>query len=424
MILFYFLVLLMPFLYPPFLSRIISADVAFKVVGLACLPYALYRIASRGGFPAYFRTWQARLFVLFYAIAAISHVRNILEWHFFSSTFTTLTSFLVLFFITLAVVDSLPRLRGVLFAASVAVALGSVRVIEEYLRTGERAGMTVGDSNYFATSAVLVVPVALLMVMHNKKRWERLGYGACLAVSLVGITVCASRGGFLALAAASMYLLSQFRHRIRNLLLIGLVVVPLLLFLPVSPLQRFLHPTYSDRESTAFHLLAWKAGLGMINAHPLFGVGLGRFKPMMPFYEPGLALYAPGVKSIGHNSYLEVAAELGLPTLGVFVGILFFSCRSLGRARKRARQARNRPLYCTALGLQAGLVGYMVGAASISAEYQKLLWLAIMLSICLPSFVRVRISEDSGPETTRSGHDLTHADAEFAEKEFAFFGNC
>jgi O-antigen ligase len=152
-----------------------------------------------------------------------------------------------------------------------------------------------------------------------------------------------------------------------------------MVFSPSSPLRRFLHPASSDEASVEFHKIAWEAGLRMIETHPLFGIGLGNFKPVMRWYAP------PGTEwsSIAHNTFIEVAAELGLPALGVFVGILVFAYRSLGRAGRQARIAGDRMMYLAALGLQAGFVGYLVGACSVSAEYTKLFWLVIFLSTCL-----------------------------------------
>jgi O-antigen ligase len=188
------------------------------------------------------------------------------------------------------------------------------------------------------------------------------------------------------MGTAFLYLVARSKHRVRNLILVGIAVVPLLIFSPSSPLHRFLHPDYSDRESTENHITAWKAGIRMIGTHPILGIGLGNFKPMMHLYVP------PGTawSTIAHNTFLEVAAELGLPALGIFAGILVFTYRSLGKAGRRARLAGDRVMYLATVGLQAGFVGYLVGACTISAEYTKLFWLVIFLSMCLPHVLRVR----------------------------------
>jgi hypothetical protein len=131
-------------------------------------------------------------------------------------------------------------------------------------------------------------------------------------------------------------------------------------------------------------VVAWKAGLRMIAAHPLDGVGIGNFKVLMPRYVDS------DVKNdtIAHNSYLEVAAEMGIPQLLIFLGIMFFSGRSFEQIRRRVKHSGPKFVYKAALGLEAGLAGYAVGALTISAEYQKLFWLVLCLSMCLPALAR------------------------------------
>ena len=385
MIFYYLLVVLMPFTNPPYISRVVSGEIAFKLLGAICALYACAYLLLQGRLPRYFRARQARWFLLLYVIACLSYLFLGLAQNILLSPFMVYSSFLLLLFVTLSIVDSLARLKWVLFSANAALALGSVRVIMEWLQfrsvyAGYRAGMSVGDSNYFATSAVLCLPFAFLMVLNAEEQWEKLFFAGCLGISLLGVTVCASRGGFLGLTAASLFLVARSANRIRNWILISVVVLPLALFLPISPLQRLLHPSRSDNEAKQARLDAWQAGMEMIRTHPWIGVGLGNFKPLMPrFADPHSR-----IDTIAHNTYLEVAAELGLPTLLVFLAIPFFSYRSLERVIKRKRRPGREFPYYAALGLQAGLVGYLVGAFFLSAEYQKLFWLVIMLSMCLP----------------------------------------
>jgi O-antigen ligase len=421
MIIFYILVLLMPFANPPFLSRIVSDTVAFKIVGAACVSYSIFHLVVRGSLPPYLRTWQARLFGLLYPLAAASYVTRGHGGAFSSGALMSYTSFVLLFFVVLSIVDTHAKVRWVLLCANAAVALGSFRVIEEWWRfrsidPSYRAGISVGDNNYFSTTSALCIPFALLMLLHCKKRWERLFYGVCLALSLVGVTLCGSRGGTLAMGAALLYVVARSRRRVRNLFLVGILVAPLMIFFPSSPLRRFLHPALSDRESVEYHIGAWKAGLSMIRTHPLFGIGLGNFRPMMNFYAP------PGTtwSTVGHNSFVEVAAEMGLPALGIFVGILVFTYLTLGGAGRRARIAGDGRMYLATLGLQAGFVGFLVGACFISAEYAKLFWVVIFLSMCLPSLAPLSPSKW---KTRRAGGGRVQPDGEFAAREFAWLAD-
>ncbi|HEU5334628.1 MAG TPA: O-antigen ligase family protein, partial [Terriglobales bacterium] len=168
--------------------------------------------------------------------------------------------------------------------------------------------------------------------------------------------------------------------------------LPPLLLLPSSPLQRFIHPKYSDIAGKKDRLIAWKAGLRMVEAHPVTGIGVGEFKPQMQRY----ADRGVGFSSIAHNTYLEVAAETGLPTFAVFLALVFLTYRGFGKARRRTAESGPPLVHMAALGLQAGFVGYVVGAFFLSAEYQKMFWMWIFLSMCMAYFSSMPAPE-SGP---------------------------
>ena len=392
MILFYILVALTPFANPPLIWRILGNTGTFKILGALCVLYALVDIGRRGTIPAYFRTWQARLFVALLLLASASFFAIGQGSFFRNTTLLIYLDFVVFFFVTIALINSPRRLHWVLTASVIGITYGSVDIIREWLYMHRynpwyRAGDAVGDGNYFSTSAALILPFVFLMIFNAKKFSGKLFFLGCLLISLTAIMLTGSRGGALAVATSFLYVIWHSRHRVRNFALVGVVTVPLLIFVPVSPLYRLLHPTAHGINSEQTRLDAWVAGLKMFESHPIFGVGLGNFKVLMPEYA------APGVdfESMAHNTYIEYLAELGPLGLMLFVAITFSAFFSLRKVRRRARD--NGPpseLYLAALSLEAGLLGYLVGALFLSAEYEKLLWVVIFLSVCLPTLVRPR----------------------------------
>lgn len=387
MILFYLLVALAPFVSPPIIWLVLGDTGTFKVLGGLCVIYVIIDMMRGGLIPAYFRTAQARLFVALFFFAAISFfaMSNSAQ----NTTLLMYTDFVIFFFVTVSLVNSTRRLRWTLLASMLGIAYGSADIIREWLRfhstmANYRSGDSVGDGNYFSTSAALILPFVLLMIFHVKKTWEKLFFLGCFLISMVAITLTGSRGGALAIAASLLYLIWHSRHRVRNLALIAVVILPLAIFVPVSPLNRLLHPRTHGINTEQTRLEAWSAGLKMFESHPLFGVGVGNFKSLMPLYA------APGVdfKSIAHNTYIEYLAELGPLGLFLFVAIVFCAFRSLRKVRRRLREMDQRSfLYLTALSLESGLIGYLLGACFLSAEYEKLFWVVIFLSICLPRLV-------------------------------------
>jgi O-antigen ligase len=408
MILFYFLVAIMPLTDHRIWSQLVGELTAFKYVGAACILYALVRLTTRRTIPTYFRTSQACLLIVLYVIAVGSYLTKSLPVQFELSPLMSYTSFILLFVVTLSVVDSLRRLRWVMLVAIGSVAFASLYMIREWqhyhnLYEGFRPGWVVGDPNYFTISALLTLPLAFHLMLGSRRPWERVFCAGCLLVTVLAVTLGASRGGFLGLVVAFLFVLWHSHARLRNLAMVGALVLPLSFILPISPLGRLLHPSNVDKGAEDSRTAVWQAGLRMMEAHPIAGIGLGNFKPLVQGYERGDA----AVESIGHNAYLEIGAEMGLPALFVFFGILFSSYLTLGRVRAYAFRARQPFVWQAALGLQAGLVGAAVAIFFVSGQYQKLLWLAIFLSMCMPEVVRSSILTPNpldGPNVAAAGN--------------------
>ena len=389
MILFYILIAVTPFPNPPIVWRVLGSTATFKVLGALCLICAVIDIIRRGSIPRYFHTWQARLFAALILLASVSFfVRG--YGHFLENTTLLIYSdFIVFFFVTITLVHSRNRLRWVLLAAACGIAYGSADIIREWLSwhqivSGYRSGDSVGDGNYFSTTAALIVPFVFLMMFRARKSLEKLFFLGCSLLSVTAIMLTGSRGGALAVGASLLYVTLHSPHRVRNLILIGVLTVPLAVLVPVSPVQRLLHPNERGINTEQTRLQAWNAGLKMFESHPFFGVGLGNFKVLMPTYADA----GDETDTIAHNTYLEYLAELGPLGLLFFVTIAFCAFHSLRRVRTQTHEAGPTSyLHLVALALESGLVGYLVGACFLSAEYEKLFWVVIFLSICLPGLV-------------------------------------
>src|ERR1700687_2951721 len=104
MILFYFLVGIMPLTEHRIWGQFIGELTVFKYVGAACVLYALARLTTRQTIPAYFHTWQARLLVVFYSIAVVSYFTKGSADSFAVSPLMSYLSFILLFFVTVTVV--------------------------------------------------------------------------------------------------------------------------------------------------------------------------------------------------------------------------------------------------------------------------------------------------------------------------------
>jgi O-antigen ligase len=382
-----------------------------KYVGMACLPYAMVHLNIRRSAPPLFATWQARLFVGLFFVFTLSYITTPQAVVWTNSHWLTYVSFLMLFFITVSIVDSLDRLRWVLLAASSSLALASLYVLRDWqlyhaLYRDYRPGWVVGDPNYFTVNILLFIPTTFLLVLQPRPRWQQWYCGGCFIITLFGVWISASRGGFLGILVCCLCLILRSKRRVRNMVLLGAAFVAVTAFSPVSPIQRFRNPSIGDQQSADTHVALMHGGVRMILAHPLLGVGLDNFRfHIAEFVTSEESGRMDVVKRIAHNSYVEIGAEAGLPGLLLFLGMLLSCLLSLEQVAQTSKRLGNSTLRQIALGLQAGLLGSCVSIFFVSGEYQKMLWLAVFLTMCLPPLVDEIASKQRALRRRAAGQD-------------------
>lgn len=390
MIFFYLLVTVLPLTVHPVWSMFVGDLTVVKYLGFVCVLYAAAELMTQPRSVDFFRTWQARLFLGFMALVTVSYLAHSGRVALELSPFMVCLSLAMMFFATLILVNSLTRLRWTLVAGIGGLAFASLYVLREFQKyyspnTPMRPGYVVGDPNYFTLSAVLCIPLAFALMQERRPRWLRPFAVTCLITMILAVTVAASRGGFLGLLTSFFFVLWRSKQRARNFVVLACLIVPLSVVAPISPLARLVSPSRSDGEAKDTRYVLWGAGLSMFQENWLTGVGVGLFKSQAPAYqEPG----SRKVQAIAHNTYIQLAAELGVVGIVVFLAVLVAAFRSLQRTAAQALRLRFSLLYHSATGIQGGLVGYTVGAFFVSAEYQRLLWFMIFVSICLSELTR------------------------------------
>src|SRR5260370_2778654 len=322
MIFFYILVLSIP-LNNHWLLSGRGEFTVFKGLGLACLPFALAHLA--------FRPASLNLNAMFPALAAGFAIEM---FSYFSHggtlgapVFANRVSMLLLFFLIIALVDSIARLRRVILIMIGSVTIAAVYVVRDWqfnrMYADYRPGGISADANYFALCASVCMLLSLQLVTSRPTRWEKRYLYGCLAITSVAFLMAASRGGFVGLAIGLFFLMFRSRRGVRAPVLIWLVIAPLLVLVPNTSIQRILHPGKGDEDAVDARHITWAAGLRMIEAHPIGGIGLGPFRSLVVSYA-GINDQINGqpVHRRAHHTYIEVAAELGIPRLLAYLALI------------------------------------------------------------------------------------------------------
>lgn len=168
----------------------------------------------------------------------------------------------------------------------------------------------------------LVMLIALLLFGSSRlpKRWVWIFCGVLLAVVLyLGET----RAVWIATALACLYLVWFWKKW-----LVAVVPVAVALIFVVSPpvmRERFTSLFHARQvDSNTFRIIAWDAGVQMIEKHPLLGLGPEGPKYHFQEYVPPKIWESrpPGFYQHLHNIYLQYGAERGIPTLLGFFWLL------------------------------------------------------------------------------------------------------
>ncbi|MBV9182166.1 MAG: O-antigen ligase family protein [Acidobacteria bacterium] len=351
-----------------------------KWLGIVCCAYACIRLLQDRRRPVFLGSWQARCFLTLLALSTISYLALSKTDGLSFSPMFSYVSYALLFFTTVALVNTYERFYKTLLAALAGATWASLYVIREFQASGGmnlRPGYVAGDSNYFATCTVLVIPIAVYMLRMKGSRWERWFCGVSLVLMLLAFTLASSRGGLFGLCVAAAYMLLRSARSRRLAVLITVLLLPLLWLSPASPLARMLHPSFGDVMGEQIRRDFWRVGLEMIRKHPITGIGLGNFTAIS-------STKVGAQHGIACNTFLEITAELGIPGLIAYCGIVLGAISHTSKLRAAGKMRRDRSLLYAAEGIQAGLIGFSAAAVFVSAEYQKPFWVMIAVTATIP----------------------------------------
>jgi O-antigen ligase len=385
----------MPFVRHPFWSSDVGEMTAIKYLGGVCLILAVIRLSGRPGLIRAIYPGPLLWSVAFLVLGFLSAIDDTAVTDIGQRSIMSVVSFLVLLIATLVFVDSPKSLRTVLLVAIASMAYASLHLLREWQAYGHfamnyRPGWIAGDPNYFTISALIVLPITYHLLQAPLGAWERRLCLFSFTFTLIATVLAASRGGFLAGLGAGALILYRSHRPLRKLSVALAVGIPLLLVAPASPLTRLLTPAPSDTQASDARTQHWSAAIAMFSASPFTGTGLGTFRLHVPDFSDSTLRRA----FVAHNSYLELAAELGLPGFIAFVGILVSSYRAAGAARLRTVRSDTFVHHAVA-GLQPSLLAFGLAIFFLSAHFTKLFWLMVFITARLPSLID-SLSTDAG----------------------------
>jgi putative inorganic carbon (hco3(-)) transporter len=227
-------------------------------------------------------------------------------------------------------------------------------------------------------------PVLAFARYEMKGRTRPLWYAAAILLTLCAVLTF-SRGAALAFYGAAFLIAGVKKDKvILILLIVSLLAMP---FLLPSGVREWGKTTHSFLEffCNSDRIAFYRSAIQMIKTHPVIGVGVNTFSKVYHVYKVHDVDIITGETCYAHNNYLQMAGEIGLAGLGIF---MFFVLAVFWRLRKiYVDTSREAFVRNCALGLAAGILAFLLNGLTESSFYFSkivvLFWFVAGLAVSL-----------------------------------------
>jgi O-antigen ligase/Tfp pilus assembly protein PilF len=292
-------------------------------------------------------------FLLLIGLMTISLVRS----EYFAVSFKDYVIFLSYFLLFFLVINNIKQkqqfdaLIKFFFFTSFVVALFALLHyygLEPYLKDMTWLISTIGQKNWTSNYLAMVFPIVFsyFLLEENKKK---IVYYLLLSILYTVLLIFQSRGVWISAGLTlilGIFFLYKFRlfnilrqnKRWLFLLFITLILITVIYSIPSThnPLNKNtetipqkITSVYEDNFSSInSRLLMWYTAFEMIKDKPFLGIGVGLYKMDYLDYQAGFLEQNPNYLKYhsraeeAHNEYFQLAAELGIIGLGIFLYIL------------------------------------------------------------------------------------------------------
>lgn len=220
---------------------------------------------------------------------------------------------------------------------------------------------------------------------------------------LAGLFMTKSRGGlFLTLLCGgwliTMIVLKMRLHSLLRKAFVGIAAIMMLALLAWSFVNfgaMFERKLKSEGLNPHTRLEIFSAVIPMIADHPLLGTGLGSFPGAFQQYRPD-NISSDGIIDKAHNSYLEFAAEMGIPALVILMGALGW----MGFLLARGVHVRKERYVTPALGLAVWVFAALNSLIDFPLQVAGLAGVFIAIIVVCVSQTDPRFSEPAHSSTS------------------------
>lgn len=287
------------------------------------------------------------------------------------TTTTRYASFALFFVIVTQFAHDRRLARRIVWVLSATTAISAGLGLYEYF-TGGSPVATLRYSNADDFGFILATSLPLMFWLLGTRKALR-----PLVIGMIGLVFAAlllslARGALVGLGVGVVFLLLTDKRRFQLTLVGGLLAAVAAVAVVHSNPARFqnalLLKSVVAQQNVATRYEVWGAAARLASEHPLLGVGPGNFQFF--FFKLTERPVGTFALTVAHNAYLDIAAELGVIAMALFVIYLLMS---FARLTDSVRRGYGEPGLAQALRIS--LVIASVISLTLSEQYYLPFWL-------------------------------------------------
>ena len=318
-----------------------------------------------------------KILFVFFGVAVLATVFGLNPYHSQSVLFERYLIYIIMYFLGVVLCKEKKNvlfLMGVLFVVSGILAIGG---LHDYIMNRPARLFTVFNKGIeLQVYLIFSIPIIFAVCFFsNNKIWKSVSLimGSVLFLNLV---FSGSRGALISVIISFLFMIFFLKGK---LIKFSLILIPIFLFLFFTP-NLFSRVNNLGSINERFRL--YSSSISIFKNYPIFGVGPGMYEKLLYQYQPKGGYADGNVHLHAHNTYFEIAAEMGIIGLMTFICIFVVHFMKIFKSVKFIKDQNVRAIQIGLFGAIIANIIYALSCTIITVGVQDavLFWLLLGVS--------------------------------------------
>ena len=321
-----------------------------------------------------------KILFVFFGVAVLATVFGLNPYHSQSVLFERYLIYIIMYFLGVVLCKEKKNvlfLMGVLFVVSGILAIGG---LHDYIMNRPARLFTVFNKGIeLQVYLIFSIPIIFAVCFFsNNKIWKSVSLimGSVLFLNLV---FSGSRGALIAVIISFSVIIFFLKSKSIKFILFFINIclcIFILFFMPTN------YSIIKNRASIDERVRLFSSSISIFKDYPILGSGPGMYEKLLYKYQPTGGYADGGGHLHTHNTYLEVAAEMGIIGLMVFLAIFILYFRKTFKSIKMIKDNNIRAIQIGLMGAIIANLMYAMSCTIITVGIQEavLFWLLFGVS--------------------------------------------